>query len=62
MQLSHCFVCHIRKEDLHSLDMTSDMLDRLLLAKSSSKLVDMKPTHELEITTFFTKFGYISTV
>jgi hypothetical protein len=40
-------------------NMSFDMLDRLLLVRSSSKLVDMKPTLELEITTFFTKFGYI---
>jgi hypothetical protein len=43
-------------------NMSSDTLDRLLLARSSSKLVDTKPTPELEIITFFTKFGYISTI
>jgi hypothetical protein len=43
-------------------NMSSDMLDRLLLARSSSKLVDTKPTPELEIITFFTKFGYISAI
>jgi hypothetical protein len=43
-------------------NMSSNMLDRLLLARISSKLVDTKPTVELEITTFFTKFGYISAI
>jgi hypothetical protein len=43
-------------------NMSFDVLDRLLLARSLSKLVDTKPTPKLEITTFFTKFGYISAI